>query len=223
MKKLFIAILFLGLNLSAQDFTVEKISGNVQVLKGTSEKYENVNQGDKLNGNDLIVTNEKSFIQLNKAGNKFILQGNSALGLNYLKQISINDLLLALAREEIRRVPKNEGNGNSRNTAVYGEEIRTDSPNSIIDDKMGIKKLNGAKQLAESGYKESAVLVAKETYRKYPSTKNKIDERIYFADILVDLTLYSEAFEEFNEIRKAAPNNEIISNKIEKLKIEIEN
>ena len=88
---------------------------------------------------------------------------------------------------------------------------------------MGIKKINGAKQLAENGYKESAVLVAKETYRKYPSTKNKITDRIYFADILVDLKLYSEAFEEFSEIKKESPGNEIISEKLEVLKSKIEN
>lgn len=223
MKRFFYVFLIASINLYAQGFLVEKVSGTVNVLKGTSEKYESISTGDKLNGNDLIITDNNSFIQLNKNGSRFILQSNSALGLNYLKEISINDFLLALAMEEIRKVPKEGGNGNSKNTAVYGEEIKSDLSSVHNENLMGIKKLNGAKQLAENGYKESAVLVAKETYRKYPSTKNKIDERIYFADILVDLTLYSEAFEEFNEIRKAAPNNEIISNKIEKLKIEIEN
>jgi len=223
MKKFFILILFITSNLSAQNFTVEKISGKVQVLHGTSEKFGDVKPGEKLSGSDLLITDEKSFIQLNKDGIKFILQSNSALGLNYVKEISINDLLLALAQEEIRRIPKNNGNGNTKNTAVYGEEIKAVTSLNISEDLMGIKKINGAKQLAENGYKESAVLVAKETYRKYPSTKNKITDRIYFADILVDLKLYSEAFEEFSEIKKESPGNEIISEKLEVLKSKIEN
>ena len=226
MKKIFITFLIISANIFAQNFTVEKVSGKVQVLHGTSEKYVAVKSGDTLNGNDLLITDDKSFIQLNKSGNRFILQSNSALGLNYIKEISINDLLLALAAEEIRRVPRNENKGNSKNTAVYGEEIKASSSILITEDLMGIKKLNGAKQLAESGYKESAVIVAKETYRKYPSTKNKIDERIYFADVLVDLNLFSEAYEEFSELKKYAgdfSSSEVISKRLELLKSKIGN
>lgn len=229
MKKLFILLLFISINLSAQDFTVEKVSGKVQVLRGISEEFVNVKPGDKLSGNDLLITDEKSFIQLNKDGNpprRIILQSNSALGLNYVKEISINDLLLALAAEEIRRVPKNENNGNTKNTAVYGEEINPGSSINTNENLMGIKKLNGAKQLAENGYKESAVIVAKETYRKYPFTKNNIHERIYFADVLVELNLYTEAFEEFNELKKETGNSsssETISQRLEFLKSKIGN
>ena len=65
-----------------------------------------------------------------------------------------------------------------------------------------MKKINGARQLAKSGYKESAVIVAKETYRKYPNTKKSVNDRIYFADILADLGLYQEAQSEFSDIKK---------------------
>jgi len=57
-------------------------------------------------------------------------------------------------------------------------------------------------QLAENDMKESAVVVAKETFRKYPDTKLMSSYRIFFADILFEKGLYSEAFEEFNEIAK---------------------
>lgn len=225
MKKFLIVILFTTINLSAQNFSVEKISGKVHVFRGTSEKFFEVKAGEKLNGNDLVITDEKSYIQLIKDGNtprRIILQSNSALGLNYVKEISINDLLLALAQEEIRRIPKNTGNGNTKNTAVYGEEIKAAASLNISEGLMGIKKINGAKQLAEIGFKESAVIVAKETFRKYPSTKNIISDRIYFANLLVDLKLYSEAFEEFNEIKKESGENEMILEKLEVLKSKIE-
>lgn len=226
MKKILIAFLFISVNMFAQEFVVEKISGNVKVLRGTSEKFENVKTGERLNGSDLLITEEKSFIQLNKDGNRFILQSNSALGLNYVKEVSINDLLLALAMEEIRRVPKDEGNGNTKNTAVYGEEIKPESSLKISENEMGIKKLNGAKQLAESGYKESAVIVAKETYRKYPSTKNNFEDRVYFAQVLSELKLYSEAYEELDDLKKEvgdSENSKFISEKLDILKSKISN
>ena len=56
-------------------------------------------------------------------------------------------------------------------------------------------------QLSENGFKESAIVAAKETYRKYPESKNNAAMRIFFADNLNDLGLYEEAYNEFNSIK----------------------
>ena len=198
MKKIIFILLALTINISAQEYTVEKISGNVKALIGTSENWTKVVVGQKLNGSDLISTDEKSFVQLADKENRFILKSNSALGLNSIKKMSLNELLLALAMEEIRDVPKTKSNQLTRNTAIYGSEITASKPVSVTANDIGLKKINGAKQLAQNGFTESAILVAKETFRKYPETKRQIGDRIYFADLMIKLNLMNEAETELN-------------------------
>ncbi len=215
-----ITILLLAFDSKAQEFTVQKLSGKVSVLKGTSEEQVSIQTGDRLSGNDVLITNENSFVQLSRGENNFILRSNSALGLNHIKKVSINDLLLALTIEEIRNLPKNNPT-NSQSTAVYGTEISSASefiPNNLL----GIKKMNGAKQLAENGFEESAVIVAKETYRKHPATRLMISERIYFADILNELDLHNEALAEYKGIGELNLNGKQrgeINSRIEKLSL----
>jgi len=63
-------------------------------------------------------------------------------------------------------------------------------------------RLNGAEQLANSGLKESSVVFAKETYRKYPDTRQIPHYRIFFADILYEKGMYEETLGEYFEIEK---------------------
>jgi hypothetical protein len=75
-------------------------------------------------------------------------------------------------------------------------------------DDFGIKRLNGAVQLAGNGFKESSVVFAKETYRKYPDSKQIPSYRIFFADILYQKGLYEEALGEYLDSAKLDLNNE---------------
>jgi hypothetical protein len=195
-----LTIIFCTGILSAQEFKVEKVSGDVSILRGTSEEFTAIKKGDILLGSDLLITDFNSYVQLEQNNNRFILNGNSALNLMNIKEVSINDLILALTMEEIRNIPKATPD-NSKNTAVYGTQEGKARSVVLDENIIGIKKLNGARQLAESGYKESAIIVAKETYRKYPVTRSKFEERIYFADLLAGLTLYEEALTEYSEVQ----------------------
>ena len=141
-------------------------------------------------------------------GSRFILQGNSALELSAIKKITLNELLIALAMEEIRNVPKSNGIQTTRNTAVYGKEVTVNKISPLTARGLGFKKLNGAKQLAQSGYKESSLIVAKEIYRKYPETKLNIDDRLYFVDLLMQLNLMNEAETDLNKIKNMKLNPE---------------
>ncbi len=221
MKKIILILFVITINILAQDYTVEKVSGNVQALIGTSENWVKVSAGQKLKGTDLISTGEKSFIQLSGNGNKFVLQSNSALGLSSIKKMTLNELLLALAMEEIQNVPKTKSNQFTRNTAVYGSEVSTIKPAPVQVSDIGIKKINGAKQLAQDGFKESAILVAKETFRKYPDTKKQIQDRIYFADLMIRMNLNNEAEQELKQISSLSLNSDEkkeVDEKIEQIK-----
>ena len=220
--KILMFVLFVSQILFAQDFIVQKVSGNVFVQKGFEEKTQKVNTGDKLKSNDLIITDESAFIHLkDKNGNSFVLKSNSAVGVNYLRKMSLNDLILALTQEEIRTVPRNSNK--TPNTAVYGTEARMKKPFDF-QNKLGQKKINGAKQLAESGFVESAILAAKETFRIYPATGKNFGDRLYFADLVKNLGLDEESISEYNKISKIAETDaqkEILSNRIEGVNLKI--
>jgi hypothetical protein len=103
--------------------------------------------------------------------------------------------------EDVINTPRKKENVKSDNTGVYGDKIDEETLKTIRSNDFGLKRLNGAKQLAENGMKESAIIAAKEVYRKYPDTKNDASNRIYFADLLNDKGLYEEAYEEFSALK----------------------
>jgi hypothetical protein len=104
--------------------------------------------------------------------------------------------------EDMINAPKTNGKGNSGNTAVYGDKEGDGKNTELKANDFGIRRLNGAMQLANNGMKESSVLFAMETYRKYPETKQIASYRIFFADILYEKGLYEETLGEYLEIQK---------------------
>jgi len=186
--------------ISAQTMRVQKIKGNVSAQIGTNENWTKVNPDESFPINSIIETGKNSSVQIIAGNINFTLQGSSALPLTNLKKMSLNDLILALAMEDMLNAPKKRQEANSRNTAVYGAQINGIKSPIVETDDFGVKRLNGAVQLAENGFKESAVVDAKETYRKYPNTNNIASFRIYFANILADLGLNEDAYDEFKQI-----------------------
>lgn len=207
--------------LCAQNYKVENISGSVRVLKGTSETYVKAVKGEALTPSDLIETGEKSSVSLKTEAGSFLLKENSALSLNYLKNISKSDLILMLAFEEIKAAPEKNKTQKGGSTAVYGADESSKANSNLSKNEMGLKRLNGAKRLAESGFKESSILAAKDTYKKYPSAKDRASYRIFFADKLAELGLYDEAYSEFTEIsalKLTAQEKEAVSLRLDAIK-----
>ena len=201
MKIFFIALLLIP-SLIAQEFKAADVKGDVKYRSGTSEEWVEVKEGAALRSDDFVITGAKSSVQIKGSKNIINLEEFTAVSISSIKTMSTDDLLLALAMEDMINAPKPNGKNNSSNTAVYGnKEGQSKNPELKADD-FGIKRLNGAVQLAKSGFKESSVVFAKETYRKYPDSKQIPSYRIYFADILYEKGLYEEALGDYLDIAK---------------------
>lgn len=212
-KVLSIALLFIT-SITAQEIEVNTFKGDVKYLPGTSEIWTEVNKGQTLERDGFISTGKNSSVQIKHSGDLVTIGELSAVALSSIKKMTTDELLLALAMEDMINAPKSNVKENSVNTAVYGEKEGKEKSTDLSANDFGIKRLNGAKQLAENGLKESGIIFAKETYRKYPETKQIASYRIYFADILDEKGLYTEALGEYLEIKKLDLNKEQ-SSKIE--------
>lgn len=200
--KTIIISLLMTAALFAQEYKVVKVNGSVQYQSGTSEDWLQVKEGTILKADDFLSTGEKSSVQIKSNETSFSLDEMSAMSVGSIKTMSTDELLLALAMEDMINAPKTKNRGNSDHTASYGEEENGKSDTEIEKDNFGVKRLNGAMQLAKNGLKESSVVFAKETYRKYPDSKLIPSSRIFFADILFEKGLYEEALSDYFEIEK---------------------
>lgn len=219
MKKILVYILLVSGLTYGQTFLVKSVRGKVLVQKGSSEEFVQVHTGDTLSGSDLVLTEPNSAIRLTNGAESFLLDSDAALNVNYLKKISLNDLLLALAMEELKDLPKGKSNG--KNTAVYGKEQRTNKsiPNNFSD-VIGTKKINGAKLLAANGYRNSAVLLLKETFRKYPSAGRDAKARLFLSDLLYNMKLYDECYSELkslDSLNLSEKDRQVANNYLDKL------
>ena len=212
--KTFLILLLLVPSLMAQEFKAVNVKGNVQYRSGTSEVWAEVKEGSVLHSDDFVFTGSKSSLQIRGTENIINLGEFSAVSVASIKKMSTDDLLLALAMEDMINAPRTNGKNKSGNTATYGEDEGQSKNPEVKTDDLGIKRLNGAMQLAKNGLKESSVVFAKETYRKYPDSKQIPSYRIFFADILFEKGLYEEALGEYMDIAKLDLSKE------EKLKVE---
>jgi len=213
MKILLTVLLFIS-TVTAQQFKVTDVKGNVIYRTGTSESWIELKNGAVLNSDDFISTGEKSSVQLKEIGSDITITISelSAVSISSIKKMSTDELLLALAMEDMINAPKTNGKGNSGSTAVYGDKQGKGKNTELETDDFGIRRLNGAMQLASNGLVESSVVFAKETYRKYPETRQEASYRIFFADILYEKGLYEEALGEYLDIQKLELSKDQITN-----------
>ncbi|MDP3150012.1 MAG: hypothetical protein Q8N83_12885 [Ignavibacteria bacterium] len=207
MKKIMIMTAILACSLFAQSYKIEKVQGTVKALIGNSEQWVDVKEGTMVSSSTVLMTDKNALIVLSGRGIKFTLKPSAALSVNSLKRMTIDELLLALAMEEILSTPSKKKDDKSMNTAIYGTNESGAKTTAVPTNLLGDLKLNGARQLAENGFKETAILTAKETYRKYPDTQKNILTRIYFAEQMMQLSLFDEALTEYSQIQNLPLND----------------
>jgi len=207
MKKIMMMTAVFAFTIFAQSYKVEKIQGNVKALIGNSEQWVDVKEGAMVSSSTVLMTDKNAVITLLGSGIKFTLKPSAALSVNSLKRMTIDELLLALAMEEILSTPAKKKDDRSINTAIYGTNESGTKTTAVPANLLGDLKLNGAKQLAENGFNETAILTAKETYRKYPETKKNVLSRIYFAEQMLRLSLFDEALTEYSQIQTLQLND----------------
>ncbi|HED38215.1 MAG TPA: hypothetical protein ENI76_08220, partial [Ignavibacteria bacterium] len=140
MKKIIFTIcLFSGL-LLAQTFKVEALKGDIKAQTGTNENWVNVHKGEAFQSNTTILTGEKSSVRLVWNNNNFTLKELSAVSLFDIKKMSLDDLILALAMEDMINAPHKKEQVNSKNTAVYGTEINGVGIPIVKSNNFGIEK-----------------------------------------------------------------------------------
>lgn len=201
-------VLVFAASMSAQQIQVNKVAGDVKYLSGTSEVWTEVKKGEALQMDGFISTGKNSSVQVKHSGDLINIGELSAVSISSIKKMTTDELLLALAMEDMINAPKSNVKENSGNTAVYGEDESKNKITELGANDFGIKRLNGAMQLSDNGLMESSVIFAKETYRKYPETRKIVSYRIFFADILYEKGLYTEALGEYLEIQKLELSSE---------------
>lgn len=218
MKLIIISLLF-SISVFAQDYKIISSSGSVKAQLNGSEEWVDVSKDIVITANSILFADENAWVKLKGPSGDFLLRGPAAISAGHIKTMSLDDLLLALAMNEIMNAPRDKKDKNrSGNTAVYGTKEGEEVNLPLSVKEFGLIRLSGAKQLSENGYMESAIVSAKETYRKYPPTQNNIEYRLYFANLFELKRLYEEAYNEYNEIGKLQLNDEQRKNVDKKLK-----
>lgn len=195
-------IVFLSLLnfISAQTYEVEKIKGEVKYISSEQNNWQKVKTISSVSDNSIVSADINSVANIKGDGLSFTLKDGAAINVSSLKKMSIDQLIMALALDKVMSAPRKKENNKSESTSVYGDKLG--AANEIIQtNDFGIKRINGAKQLAENGFVESAIVSAKEIFRKYPEVAKDAANRIYFADLLYNKKLYDEALEEYNAIK----------------------
>ncbi|OGU36218.1 MAG: hypothetical protein A2315_09425 [Ignavibacteria bacterium RIFOXYB2_FULL_35_12] len=220
MKNILVVLIISAGITFAQKCYVESVTGTAKAQIGSSEKWMEVGEGAELPPYSTISTSKNSSVVLVKGNTKFTLKESAAVTVNHIKKMSTDDLLLALAMEDMMNAPRKKDKNKSKSTQVYGDQNKNDKTPGVSNDEFGLMRLNGAKQLGDNGFEESAIVAAKETYRKYPETKKIISQRIYFANLLYEKGLFEEAYAEFNSFKDygmSEKNKAEVDSKIELL------
>lgn len=224
MKKILLFCLILVTITFSQSYKVEKITGTVKTQNQTADEWVTIREGISLNNKSMLLTEKNSTVTLSGEGVRFTLLPQSIIYTSSLRKMSVDELLLALATEEIINASGKKEKGNVQSTVIYGSKVKKVENENFPYIGLGELRINGAIQLAKNGYAATSVVEAKEIFRKYPEINKNPVHRIYFADIINSLGLSEESFREYSKIMEmdlTETQKLVVLEKINKLKSEL--
>jgi hypothetical protein len=180
------------------------LKGTASIRHGVDEKWNPVTVGDLLKPEDTIeLGKQSSAVLLVDGSKKLSLPENVIIDMADLRVLSQEEVLLKLAMEAVRAVPKRENIYQTdipRMTTVHGSNMEKNSSIINVSREMGLKQLNGTKVLYENGYFGTCILRTKDVTRQFPALPRAIDARLRAASALERMNLRLEALEEYNRI-----------------------
>lgn len=225
MKKILLitAIFMIACGVLAGDAKVIAVKGTASCRQGIDEKWNNVAVGDVLKPEDTIELGKQSSVVVFIDGSKKLsLPENVIIEMADLRMLSQEEVLLKLAMESVRSVPRREDQPDiPRMTTVHGT-----NKENIVSDKnstreTGWKQLNGTKVLYENGYFGTCILRTKGITRLFPALPTAIEARLRAASALEKMNLRLEALEEYVRIGKedlSADQRSLVTVKVQELR-----
>ena len=131
------------------------------MLSSNSNTWQQVKSKMILNENDVVSTDKSSSVLIKSNEISFTLKESSAITVSNIKKMTLDELIFALAMENVMNTPRIKENVKSDNTGVYGDKVTGETLTTLKSNDFGIKRLNGAKQLAENGMKNQLLLLLK--------------------------------------------------------------
>ena len=125
--KTILFILFTTYILNAQSFELEKINGNVKLLTSKDNSWIDLKSKTTVTANTIISTDKRSSVRIKGSEVSFVLNESSAISVSYIKKMSIDDLLLALAMDNVLNKPRKNGKKKSEKTSTYGENLYSEN------------------------------------------------------------------------------------------------
>lgn len=214
----------------AGEITIQQIRGDVQARQGVTEVWNRVAVGDVLRPDDSMKTGPgaSAVILVSTATGdrkRILLPPEVIVDLSDVRELNREELMLKLAMERIRSSPKQEGKGNPTipNAAVvHGSDRSTAPPLAENDVVTGLLVLNGARVLYDNGFYSTSALKALEVFRRYPSLRAIVENRLLVAEALRKAQLTGEALTEYGTILQdqtlTAGQRSLIESKMAELK-----
>ncbi|HLF13588.1 MAG TPA: hypothetical protein VI932_01695 [Bacteroidota bacterium] len=199
--------------------------GDVAVRHGASEEWVKVAPGDVLKPEDSMRLGPGASSTLEAGGKKLELPAMVIVDIADLRNITRFDLLLKLAMEDVRSVPKPDpklGNpGVAKTTTTRAGNRNGAAPGPAAPGEVNALRLGGTRVLHDNGFFGTCILRSREIFRVEPALAERTDARLRVADALEKMNLREEAYDAYAALADgnlSAEEKRLVEKKLEELR-----